>query len=95
LNLLDSDDEESAKDEAKSETVTDDEGKEGIQQLESLLNKEDKEEISQLFKNIKVSLTEYNQKIIPFSEIAQENNIETVKFNLFRYENTLILREEL
>ncbi len=69
--------------------------KEGIQQLESLLNKEDKEEISQLFKNIKVSLTEYNQKIIPFSEIAQENNIETVKFNLFRYENTLILREEL
>ncbi len=95
MNLLDSDDEESAKDEAKSETVTDDEGKEGIQQLESLLNKEDKEEISQLFKNIKVSLTEYNQKIIPFSEIAQENNIETVKFNLFRYENTLILREEL
>ncbi len=81
MNLLDSEDEESVKDEEKSETITDDEGKEGNQQLEYLLNKEEKEEITQLFKNIKVSLTEYNQKIIPFSEIAHDNKIETVKFH--------------
>lgn len=82
MNLLDSDKEESDVNQEKSETISDDEQIQEKEQLKSLINKEDKEEISQLFKNIKVSLADYNEKIIPFSEITQENNIEKVIFNL-------------
>ena len=82
MNLLDSDKEESDVNQEKSETISDDEQMQEKDQLKSLINIEDKEEISQLFKNIKVSLADYNEKIIQFSEITQENNIEKVIFNL-------------
>jgi hypothetical protein len=74
--LIESDEESENKDENKSETQSEEEETE-IKHFESVISKEDKEEISQLFKNIKVSLTDYNQKVTPVSQIASENKLES------------------
>ena len=86
-------DDESLQDEDEK-TISEDEEIEQ-KHLESILSKEEKDEITQLFKNIKSSFNEYNHKFSPLSELAKENDMQNVLIsNYFRLENTSTKKEK-
>ena len=92
MEVMKSDDESLHEEDEK--TISEDEEIEQ-KHLESILSKEEKDEITQLFKNIKSSFTEYNHKFSPLSELAKENDMQNVLIsNYFRLENTSTKKEK-
>ena len=77
LKLLESDEEDSEIEKVNdSDTISEDNNQD--MNLETLLSKEDKDEISQLFTNIKISMSDLNDNIYPYTQLLRDKKMKNV-----------------